>query len=483
VADRVTVAYVHDNEYSGSFHASFVSLLMWDAGSNRYLLHDDGQLATRKGTDALPEARDLTARRFLDSNSEWLLWIDSDMGFAPDSLDALMQVAHPDERPVVGGLCFASREYATDGMGGHRARPKPTIYQNRATCRHPECPGPTVERGLCPQHLGDDDDDLPGTQRMVAADWYPANRIITCDATGSAFLLIHRSAVRRVMEKFGTCYGRIPDVDGKLRGEDVSFCVRLRELGIPVLIHTGVRTTHYKPQWIAEEDFWNAYTPPPATERCAVIVPVMNRPHNAGPFMCSLRASTGLAAVYAVADKTDVDTQKAWLDAGANVLISDRGYTFAQKANYGYLHTEEPWLGFFGDDVRFHPGWLDHVQHTAALEEADFIATNDLGNRAVLAGRHATHPVMRRTYIDVHGASWDGPGTVAHEGYGHWFVDNEWTAVAQRAGQFAAALGAKVEHLHPIWGKAANDDVYVKGQRSADSDQKVFVRRLKEHAP
>jgi hypothetical protein len=100
----------------------------------------------------------------------------------------------------------------------------------------------------------------------------------------------------------------------------------------------------------------------------------------------------------------------------------------------------------------------------------------------VTAGVHATHPLIRRSYVDERGASWDGPGTVAHEGYRHWFVDNEWTLVAQQRGVFASALGSVVEHLHPIWGKGADDDVYRKGQSQADRDKRIWVRRQKEHA-
>jgi hypothetical protein len=64
------------------------------------------------------------------------------------------------------------------------------------------------------------------------------------------------------------------------------------------------------------------------------------------------------------------------------------------------------------------------------------------------------------------GASWDGPGIVCHEGYRHWFVDDEITVAAQLRGVFQAALGSHVEHLH-------NGSV----PEGVEADQALFQRR------
>lgn len=450
-ADKVTVAYVHPNEISSNFHASLIGMLMWDAAHDGHLLHDTGQLAVRYG-DSLPAARNMAAAAFLQSDAEWLLWVDSDMGFSPESLDVLLAVADKKTRPVVGGLCFASREYAKDGMGGHRVYPRPTIYRYQ---------------------------EHEGSMQFVGVTHYPVNRLVRCEATGSAFVLIHRD----VLEKIGgDWYTRLTGDSGKLLGEDISFCVRVQAAGYPLYVHTGCRVTHQKTWWVSEIDWWDQYVAPPADERVAVVVPVMRRPLNAAPFMRSLRASTGLATVYAVCDPDDNDTHNAWLDAGAEVVVSDNGHTFAQKANCAYRKTSEPWLFLCGDDVVFRPGWYDQALHVARMDKAQVVATNDLGNEAVMAGVHATHPLIARRYVDELGASWDGPGVVVHEGYRHWFCDNEWTVVAQQRGVFASALGSKVEHMHPMWGKNETDATYRKGQTHADRDRRLWERRLKEHS-
>jgi hypothetical protein len=305
-----------------------------------------------------------------------------------------------------------------------------------------------------------------------------------------------------VFERIGVKYGRewyhrVPARDGSM-GEDLSFCMRAAAMDIPIHVHTGVRTTHAKRIWLSESDFLAQSLVPPATEEVAVLVPVLGRPEHAEPFMASLRASTGLATAYAVCDADDHDASIAWDLAGATVLFDNKQHlvvnaaghptgetrpgTFAEKVNLGYAKTGEPWLLLVGSDVRFHAGWFDHAI-AAAGETYDVVGTNDLANPWVLAGEHATHPLIRRSYVDGVGASWDGPGVVCHQGYRHNFVDNEIVTAAKQRGIWTMALASKVEHRHPLWGTAPWDAVYELGQASADADQRHWHERRARFAP
>jgi hypothetical protein len=194
-------------------------------------------------------------------------------------------------------------------------------------------------------------------------------------------------------------------------------------------------------------------------------------------------------AVYAVIDNwQDEEAAEAWRHAGAVVLRTSwtdettalRPGTFAEKVNWAYLQTDEPWIFLAGDDVKFHPGWLDHAQH-AARDGAHVIGTNDLKNPRVLKGDHATHLLIRRNYIDERGASWDGPGVVCHE-YGHWYVDDEIVTVAKQRGVWAFAKHSKVEHFHPLWGDGEMDETYELGKSKAEADQKTFHERVAEYS-
>lgn len=462
----VCLSYVHSNEVAHSWHQSVLDLYAWDLGHHGHIVRG-GYLAMRCGTGGLVEARNQVAQQFLEGDAEWLFVVDSDMGFTPDTLDRLLDAADPVHRPIVGALCFAQRETQRDGMSGFRCAPRVTILD-------------LVDTGQGKRFAG-------------RAEW-PPGAVVQCAATGMACIVIHRSVLERLRREHGPrWFDRIPGPDGLL-GEDVSFCVRAGAAEIPVFVHTGVRTTHLKQLWLSEQDFWTALQVPPATETTAVLVPVLRRPQNAEPFMASLTASTGLAVAYAIAEPDDTDTIAAWRAAGAEVLLGNDEWpagadsgpvarSFAEKVNLGYRQVGGlyPWLFLTGDDVRFHPGWLDHAQHIARTQGAAVIGTNDLANPRVMAGEHGTHLLISRAYVDEQGASWDGPGVVTHEGYRHWYVDDEIVTVAKQHGVWAAALGSRVEHLHPIVGKAPMDDVYRKGQHQAKRDQKTFEERCEKY--
>jgi hypothetical protein len=452
----VCLAYVHDTDVAYSFHDSVINLLMFDASTRGRVL-EGGYIAVRCARSSdLVDARNHAVKTFLERPADWLFFVDTDMGFAPDTIDRLIEVADPTTRPIVGGLCFAQKETGQDGLSGYRTAPRVTIL---------------------------DWVDTEGGPTFMGRTRYPVNTVVKCAGTGAACILIHRSVLERIRDESGPVwFDRVPGGGGKLLGEDVSFCVRAGALDIPVHVHTGVRTTHLKSVWLGEGDFWQDATATPATAPTAVIVPVMRRPQNAAPFMATLRASTGLATVYAVADVDDTATAQAWRDAGAQVIDydGDTAGTFSQKMNVGYRETTEPWIFLTGDDVAFRPGWLDHAQATAG-DDLHVIGTNDLGNPAVLAGEHATHMLIRRSYVDETGASWDGPKVLAHEGYRHWFVDNEIVTAARRRGVWGMALASVVEHMHPQWGKGDTDDVYALGESRAVPDRHLFERRARKH--
>jgi len=470
----VQVAYLHSDEVSHSWHDSMRRMRDHDLENGQRIAAKP--LNIRCGTGQLVPSRNYGVQLFLDkTDHEWLLFVDTDMGFAPDSIDRLLAAADPATRPVMGGLCFALNFRAYDGKGGMRTQIVPTLYR--------------IGKNVATGH-----------ESFSFYGDYPADSVVQVAATGAAFLLIHRTALEKLRAEFGAQWFDQVQSPGGLLGEDFSFCLRLGSVGLPVHVHTGVQTTHHKQVWIGEEDYARALGAasdeplalaqeyvPPATEQTAVIVPVMRRPDNALPFMQSLRATTGLATVYAVCDFDDAETIKAWAEAGAEILQgsahgADPG-TFAQKVNTGYRETVEPWLFITGDDVRFHPGWLDRAQYVAAATGARVVGTNDLGSERVQRGDHATHILIHRDYVDNVGASWDGPGVVAYEGYRHWFVDDEIVTAAKDRGLWAAAVDSIVEHLHPMFGKADQDDVYRLGQAAADTDRKTFAERLAANDP
>jgi len=384
---------------------------------------------------------------------EWLVFIDGDMGFEPDVVDRLLEVADPEERPIVGGLCFAYQDQGFDQYNGVRGQPRPTIYDW-------------------------DGNDYHGRMH------YPVNQLVRTAATGTAMLIIHRTVLERVHEKYGWAwFDRIPrkktSVGGGPFGEDISFFIRVNALSIPTYVHTGIRTSHHKEIFVQEEDFWLSFLAPPATTPVDVIVPTVKaRTANVVALNTSLKASTGLARLVLVLDDEEhrEELERLGVDTGDSIIQPG---LFPVKVNAGFKATTAPWVQMVGDDCIFHPGWLDHQQHVAGLYGAKVVGSNDLANSRVMRGEHATHWMIDRDYILEEGASWDGPGILCHEGYHHWYTDDEIVAVAKQRDVFQSALGAVIEHLHPITGLVESDEVYEQNDSFADQDLRTFKRRVR----
>lgn len=224
----VAVAYVHGTEVAHSWHQSMQALVAYDIAHHQRVI-GGGWFATKYGTGGIVQARNDTITGFLTQcEADWLFWVDTDMGFLADSVDRLIDAADPETRPIMGGLCFAMREVAVDGAGGYLVQPAPTIF---------------------------DWVKLPnGQQGFYTRTDYEKDTVLQVAGTGSAFLVIHRSVFTKLEAEYGrTWYS--PVFNNSLNmtiSEDLSFCSRAGALGIPIHVHTGIRTTHLKQVWLDE---------------------------------------------------------------------------------------------------------------------------------------------------------------------------------------------------------------------------------------
>lgn len=224
----------------------------------------------------------------------------------------------------------------------------------------------------------------------------------------------------------------------------------------------------------------------PLMDDVAVIVPVMKRPGYVAPLVESFNAhNDGTATLYLVCDPDDAEEIAAVEAAGLVPLISDRGHTFAQKANVGYAQTTESFVFLCGDDCEFTDGWIDAARKLS--DRYDVIGTNDsepgrVRNPDVAAGRHADHWFTRRSYIDDVGSCLEGPGVFAPEAYYHWFTDKEIIALARARGVYGHADDSRVIHHHPGYDGREDlrnaDPVYMKAVEWQERDRISFMRRV-----
>lgn len=196
----VALAYLHPGHVEHSFMASVIRTTR---------AHPDLTIwPFRTGPNAIPDSRNMAAQMLLDQpDLDWLWFVDSDVGFGPDMLSRLLEVAEPASCPVVSASVMAVIAGDPDGLGGYSPVIHPAVYE------------------------------WAGDEAVTSLD-LPADQVLRIGAVGAAMLLIHRDVLAKTQPG---PFDRI----GKL-GEDLSFCRRLLDLGIPIHVHTGLRTSHTK---------------------------------------------------------------------------------------------------------------------------------------------------------------------------------------------------------------------------------------------
>lgn len=212
----------------------------------------------------------------------------------------------------------------------------------------------------------------------------------------------------------------------------------------------------------------------------AILVPVLGRAHQLEPLLASIDTNTDSEhRTFFICSPGDAAIKTA-RKTKAVVLIADwqpgRG-DYAKKLKLGYEKSTEPWLFQGATDLVFYPGWDIHALRVAERTGCGVIGTNDLGNPLVKRGRHSTHSLFSRSYIDHWGGTADGSGLIFSEVYDHQWSDSEFIETATRRRQFAFSKRSIVEHLHPHWGKGEMDATYEKAHLHTNDDVKLFMRR------
>jgi GT2 family glycosyltransferase len=167
------------------------------------------------------------------SDSEWLLWVDSDIILTPQILNMLWEVADKKTKPVVTGVYFVSNQNEQSLM-----EPVPAIYKE----------------------TGD-----PYRTQIIHP--LPENQVLPVDVAGFGLMLMHRSIIDPVRKVAGdlSVFGENQQAKDKFISEDVSFCRKLKAAGIQLYAHTGATVQHMK-TFSFDQNYYNLYWHGIATE-------------------------------------------------------------------------------------------------------------------------------------------------------------------------------------------------------------------------
>jgi len=164
------------------------------------------------------------------TKTDWLLWVDSDIVLTKEVLKTLWDAADKVSRPVVSGVYFVWKDTV-----GNLPVPMPTIFKEGRNKYEVEYIHPL-----------------------------PENEIIPIDSAGFGCVLMHKSIIPKLREKFPekSFFHENDLTEDKFIGEDIIFFNLLKEAGIQAYAHTGALVTHMKtfPFDISYYAlFWTAY--------------------------------------------------------------------------------------------------------------------------------------------------------------------------------------------------------------------------------
>ena len=180
--------------------------------------------------------------------------------------------------------------------------------------------------------------------------------------------------------------------------------------------------------------------------------------------------------IIVVADIGDTVTEEVAHDLKCKLVTAKEPNGPVHCWNLGAAEASGEAFVLGADDLKFYPGWLEAaLEGLAKLNWCGLVAFNDMSPNT---GNLATHYLISKNY-----AANDWGGVMAIPSYFQHFIDTEATARARRDKCFYYAEDAKVEHLHWLWDKAENDDVYKRGQERYSEGADTFNDRLQAGFP
>lgn len=160
--------------------------------------------------------------------TDWLLWVDSDIHLNAEILKKLWDAADKVARPVVTGVYFISKENERTLM-----QPMPCVFNEK---------------------------DDPDEYVINYIHPLPENQVIKVDHAGMGLVLMHKSIVEKVRATSPdySLFAEIQGTKDKFVSEDIVFFRNLKKAGVPVHAHTGAIAKHMK-RFALDENYYRMY--------------------------------------------------------------------------------------------------------------------------------------------------------------------------------------------------------------------------------
>jgi hypothetical protein len=157
--------------------------------------------------------------------TDWLLWVDSDIVLTPEVLKILCDTADKNNKPVVSGLYFISKQS------------EQTLMQPYAAIFHES-----------------DDEELKIIHPV------PENSIFKIDSAGFGILLMHKSIIHKIrsVDPDYSIFAEKQGIGDEYVSEDIVFFRKLKKTKIPLYVNTQAHVEHIK-RFSFDHNFYNLY--------------------------------------------------------------------------------------------------------------------------------------------------------------------------------------------------------------------------------
>lgn len=172
----------------------------------------DGAIVIEEQSEPfVDKARNIVVDRFLASDREWLLSVDTDIILPACVVTRLLARG----QPLIGALIYVNQ-----------APPFPQIYHQIA------------------------DISADGFGIFQVQSKFEPGELIKADGTGAGCLLVHRDVFESIHEMPPFRWFQHELIGKDMFGEDMTFCKRARAAGFQLYIDTAVHAGHIKPRII-----------------------------------------------------------------------------------------------------------------------------------------------------------------------------------------------------------------------------------------
>jgi hypothetical protein len=219
--ETVSIAWCDNGMVDGKFMQGVTDVMLKSGINFTSTLRSQGNQIARQRETVITYWYDKT-------DTEWLLWVDSDVVISPDKFKLLWDNKDAKKRPMVTGVYFT-----TDTPEEPLMVPMPTVFD-----------------------FVDNEDGGFGLKRVHPL---PENKLIQISAAGMGFILMHRSVVERIR-------AILPDAQlfmemgrgTKFIGEDIYFFALCEKAEVPLFCHTGATAPHMK-RFSFDEHYYKAF--------------------------------------------------------------------------------------------------------------------------------------------------------------------------------------------------------------------------------